>query len=759
MLSKKGRGTAKVLGYTFVIFGAVCLARVPTTNSKYVTSSELNNKYLSYNTSFRQISYEQQSFPKGTDAIIESGSTSKIEFTIPRNTGTGVPISRPPDDTPYRDTYTLKPKNGCKVIALNNSEYPGTINGAVELTYNGNYAENISVTLSCPTEPDNTSASTETFLFTTVSSGQKLVTNAAMDVYEKIGYYNGTTIRYENEFLYRSYEQTFTKTIQDEEVGSTYTVVDKSKEFEEFLQWIVKYSNTTNSNNAKLIKDYVENRVKDDIKSIIGESAYSDSNLATYITRYKNGTYRIPTIEGIDRISGDTIEYSINPNLIGYIKTYNYAKSSHDDDEFILYFSIPTDANDTNKEIINTIFENYLSTYVISSNDPDYESFLDYFDDRAYDIMKREITVTDEYRGIKDDRIILYSISKIKESIAIYNQNTFVINANANIDTFKEEFFNTLKNKEVMTSVVDQAIIENSYLHNNYDNYRKDRSIFEYANKGYIYVGNTDDRNKDYPIANDVDYNIDRYLIYNSETEIDKFLLIKIAKENESSMRVSFSDFEKAMSDAENGIGIFTPNSNEYEIYINIRLPQIPGSTEELNGYRDIATSAINRLNTVLNSTTTEAEIRSTGIHIRTGQKYYLEYKYEMISSANVFTEMETEEFDNQFAPELEMEEIEDTEEDILEATDSVSLTEKNSTSGFNNEMGIQGTDKQDAKVSEYSNNKQQELVEAEKDAKTDKVVLDNNTQNDTNNTNKSGEDQVSVNDSLTITGEAQLVS
>lgn len=698
MVLEKGR-RAKVLGYTFVIFGAICLARVPTTNSKYYTSSDINNNdYLKYSTNFRQLTYGQTTF--GTEPTISDGNAT-IKLVVTRNTGNGIPSG----NNSTEDIYIFRPNENCKITQLGDNEITDSDFGQEkEIGYTGNLKQDINVSLMCKTESVE-SGDDQGILGVPVKIGQELVTDASLDVYEKVGI-NG---KYEDEFLYRSYQEKFSNPIGVTAANSITINLTEEKQFEKFIEWIVKYAHSS-TGNTELIKTYIENKID---RNLIGQ--YTDAT-------------KIPEIQGISKEvsqDGNSVTFSVKPNLIGYIKTYNYyednVKNNPDNDRFRLYFSIPVE--ETNKTEINNTLTEYLKQYIISEDDADYREFIKYFEGKAYNILLRNSAVNGLYAGYNHNEIDLISLKGIRETIQNYYKDSFVLKSNSNINQFTSSFGETLQNAIIDENITDNATILNSYLHDKkndsgYD-YKNDHQIVEYANKNYL---------------SDIDYSTDRYIIYNSDIDSSKFLLVKIANEDNDSMRVFYKDFDTAIDEYKNGTGIFIPDDNKFEIYLNMILP-MPVNAAVVSQYRPIASNAIDKLNEILNNNCTEEQAKQGQFYSLRGQYGYLEYQYIMTSNAvvedanqdenNLEDQIAMQSLDNENIQSVANNKIVNPELNSNDSEKNINTTDDNQNIKDNN-MNIQ-VKSSDTKTNEYSNDTQQDIAKSLKDANTNETNPDTN--------------------------------
>lgn len=698
MVLEKGR-RAKVLGYTFVIFGAICLARVPTTNSKYYTSSDINNNdYLKYSTNFRQLTYGQTTF--GTEPTISDGNAT-IRLVVTRNTGNGIPTG----NNSTEDIYIFRPNENCKITQLGDNEITDSDFGQEkEIGYTGNLRQDINVSLMCKTESVE-SGDDQGILGVPVKIGQELVTDASLDVYEKVGI-NG---KYEDEFLYRSYQEKFSNPIGVTAADSITINLTEEKQFEKFIEWIVKYAHSS-TGNTELIKTYIENKID---RNLIGQ--YTDAT-------------KIPEIQGISKEvsqDGNSVTFSVKPNLIGYIKTYNYyednVKNNPDNDRFRLYFSIPVE--DANKDEINSILTEYLKQYIISEDDADYREFIKYFEGKAYNILLKNGAVNGLYAGYNHNEIDLISLKGIRETIQNYYKNSFVLKSSSNNDDFLPEFAKTLQNA-IHDELISNDAVLNSYIHDKKNDsgqdYKLDHSVVEYANKNYL---------------SDIDYSTDRYIIYNSDIDSSKYLLIKIANEDNDSMRIFFADFETAIEEYKSGVGIFNPDDNKFEISIDMLLPQSL-SASVLTEYRNRAKIAIDKLNEVLNNNCTEEQAKHTrAYNVRTNGYNYIEYQYIMTSNAvvedanqdenNLEDQIAMQSLDNENIQSVANNKIVNPELNSNDSEKNINTTDDNQNIKDNN-MNIQ-VKSSDTKTNEYSNDTQQDIANSIKDANTNETNPDTN--------------------------------
>lgn len=598
MINRKKKGV-KALAYTFVILGAVSLTKVPMTNSKYIKASELNNEYFEYTTSIRKLSYtngeEKENFPSGTTPIGNGPGTSEIVFRVPRNYENGLS-----NLSSLTDTYRFEPQNGCTINSIN-----GATNSNNEIQYTGIERNEITISMTCPTITSSSGAE-DNLLYVPVTLGQTLLTNAGIDIYERIG-------TDEDEFFYRSYGQEFTSTITSSASNSVTIENSSTTAFNEFIEWIVKYSHSSYAKgNKELIKNYITDRIVEDIQTKKG-SSYNPGSIPLYISELYKTANDIPEIQGITKVNnGSNTTFSIDSNLIGYINTYNFVKNNTNNNDLRLYFSVPIE--ESNKNRINQIFDEYIDLYFgIESSDSNYEIFKDYINNSAYDILSnnRQMPgIVRESNGV----IHIFDKSALLDAAKVFNDNTFVVLKTDASETQKQ-FEDGLDKAIVVNEMNNKDIIIKSYIN--------DKLMYYYANKDYY---------------TDVDYdNVDRYVIYKSHTSDDKFLLLKITKDldNENSMKVYLSDLDEAIA-AAGADGIFTFDYTKDEMYISIDTTRYGNATDFGK-----VTKAVEKLNQALNSNY-DAGPQPYDPVTRGTVRYY-EYKYEMVSTNTILEEAENE--------------------------------------------------------------------------------------------------------------------
>lgn len=594
----------KALGYTLVVFGAVCLARVPTTNSRYYTASDFyNGSYYMYNVGIKKLTEGEIKDTLPVTSYDLKLPRSKIEATIPRNNALDTTENDAGKNEKY--TYYLTAKDGClltsidDVSLIDNDNKDGKTEGSVEFI--GVEKEAFSITMTCPTASDG-SASTIKFLGVDVDIKSTLETEPKVDVEEEINA--------EGKFTYKEYSKTISNEEQIRGEESVTISEDSNTAFNKYITWLVQAIEDKNSeyySKRDDIKKYIEGKIKD-----AQGAAYNEDNLTTI---YKKAS-TIPKIEGIDvSVNGTDYTFSFDSNIVGYAKTYNDNKNRPSNSKIYNLFFTTDD-----REKVESIFEYYANRYFSSKTDPEQVTkIVNYITERGgvYDVLYGSNTIGGMSKG------------STKGELNISNLNTIILMANLKPNTYliREKYISTLwianelqQNFPAIKGIMkDEPDIADLIIYSagDYNPGTNKYYFYDYLGRGY---------------HKDIKYeDVRRYFIYRSKKDPTKFILIKIEPEGNTAndnydMNMYFYYLDEAISASKGETGIFDFDPEKDEIYINIDTPSATGSDQD---YKDV-TKVISMLNEYLNSDTSLTPAKNI-IKPKYSKYNYYNCKYEYI--------------------------------------------------------------------------------------------------------------------------------